>query len=326
MSFISLNPSNQSTIKGSGVVRKAEQSPMKNKGVLFGEERLEFHVEDNGPASTVVAKRWHKDVCFTWYKEEWQADFTIGIKSTTFPDSVEQSKILFSYLRAFQFNLFSSLFWRRTFEVPRGRQRPCLDGRSKKVAQRCARAENSDVINNGLFSHFSLFCLKWNPIFTLTFHLHFIYYTIWTGFFRMENRKWPSCKTMVTIRDKGCHLVPKSSKDFRVKLGRWHYSIEIFRFTSTDRHKKKFPIQCGKSKRIIASRYTFSAFRWPRIFAWNEIKIELKLYCNNVFTFHFAKNDMPKNKGWILLKSASWLWISLLYIDLTFELRTCIHI
>lgn len=51
-----------------------------------------FHVEDNGPALTVIEKRWHKDVLYTWYKEEWQADFTIGIKSTNFPDPVHSGE------------------------------------------------------------------------------------------------------------------------------------------------------------------------------------------------------------------------------------------
>ena len=49
-----------------------------------------FDVQENGPALTVIEKRWHKDVLYTWYKEEWQADFTIGIRSNTFPDQVQR--------------------------------------------------------------------------------------------------------------------------------------------------------------------------------------------------------------------------------------------
>ena len=65
------------------------------------DECLEFKVDDNGPALTVIAKRWYSDVCYNWYKEEWQADFTIGIKSPTFPDFVKQSmsqRLFFSLL------------------------------------------------------------------------------------------------------------------------------------------------------------------------------------------------------------------------------------
>lgn len=98
----------QSTINESKIVSSAPSSKEKEKSKNFsGEYRQVFHVEDNGPALTVIEKRWHKDVLYTWYKEEWQADFTIGIKSTTFPEHVQSGEnFYFNYnKRILQINI-----------------------------------------------------------------------------------------------------------------------------------------------------------------------------------------------------------------------------